>query len=102
MAFLGDGLEHRGNQFGVGRQRNVFLGPGLDRAHRGLGVVGHAARHHRQIDMFVGQTLDQVGDVESHVDQRQQDPGAGAGTQHFEGGIDVVGLQHLGAAPDRD
>ena len=40
---VGDRAEHGRDQFRIGRQRDVFLGAGVDRGDRGAGIVGDAA-----------------------------------------------------------
>ena len=69
MAWLSsrDRLQHRGDQFGVGRQRDVFLGAGADRAHRGRGVGADAAGDHGCVMRSAVERVDQAGDVELHV-----------------------------------
>ena len=78
VALLGDRLEHRGDQLGVGRQRDVFLGAGLDGADRGAGIGADAAGHHRHADALRRQAVDQAGDVELHVHHHQVGALAGA------------------------
>ena len=49
---VGDGGEHRGDQFRIGRQRDVFFGAGVDRLDRGARVIGNAAGDDRHVDAF--------------------------------------------------
>ena len=79
---VGDGGEHRGDQFGIRRQRDVFLGAGVDRGHRGAGIVGDAAGHDWHVDMFGLEPHHQVADVERDIDQ--QEVGALAAAQHAQ------------------
>src|SRR6202020_3570597 len=39
---IGDRSEYGGDQFRIRRQRNIFLGAGVDRGDRGAGIVGDA------------------------------------------------------------
>ena len=50
VVFLGDRLEHRGDEVGIRRQRDIFLGPGTYRPHRQLRVGADAAGHDRNVD----------------------------------------------------
>ena len=49
---VGDGGEHGRDQLGIGRQRDVFLGAGVDRGDRGAGVVLDAAGDDRHMDVL--------------------------------------------------
>ena len=51
-AVVGDGGEHGRDQLGIGRQRDVFLGAGVDGGDRGAGVVLDAAGDDRHVDAF--------------------------------------------------
>ena len=79
-AVIGDGGQHRRDQLRIGRQRDVFLGAGMDGAHRGAGIVGHAAGDDRHVDAFGIEPVDQVADVQIDVDEQQV--GAAPGAQH--------------------
>jgi hypothetical protein len=71
---VGDGGQDGGDQLGVRRQRDEFLGPGLDRRggpHR-IGV--DAAGHHRHPDPLGLVGGDQARDVERVVDHQQVGP----------------------------
>ena len=95
-AFLRHRGEHGGDQVGVGRQGDVFLGAGADGADRGAGVVGDAAGDHGDVDQFDLELLDQIADVEADVDH--QEIGALAGAQRLQGDVDRVGVADGGAA----
>ena len=77
---VGDGGEHRGDQFRIRRQRDVFLGAGVDRGHRRAGVVGDAAGDDRHVNVLGLEPHHQIADVEGDVDQQQV--GALAAAQH--------------------
>ena len=49
---VGDGGEHGRDQLRIGRQRDVFLGAGVDRGDRGAGVVLDAAGDDRHVDVL--------------------------------------------------
>ena len=97
---IGDGGEHGGDQFGIGRQRDVFLGAGVDRGDRGAGVVGDAAGHDRHVDVLGFQPHHQVADVEGDVDQQQV--GALAAAQHGHRLFDRFGVGHRSPVVHRD
>jgi hypothetical protein len=82
--------EHRGDQFRIGRQRDVFLGAGVDRGHRGAGVVGDAAGDDRHVNVLGFQPHHQVADVEADIDQ--QEVGALAAAQHPHRLFVVLGM----------
>jgi hypothetical protein len=52
VALVGDGGEHGGDQFGIRRQRQIFLGAGADRVDRGARVGADAAGDDRSADAF--------------------------------------------------
>ena len=83
---VGDGGEHRGDQFRIGRQRDVFFGAGVDRLDRGAGVISDAAGDDRHMDAFGVQPVDQIADVEGDIDHQQV--GTAARAQHSERLID--------------
>ena len=99
-AVVGDGGEHGGDQFGVGRQRDVFLGAGLDRGDRGARVGRGAAGDDRRVDVLGLEPGDQLADVERDVDHQQV--GAAAGAQHGERLGDVRGVGDRRALVHRD
>ena len=61
---VGDGGQHGGDQFGVGRQRDVFLGAGVNGGDRGAGVGGDAAGDDRGVNVLGFEPLHQVADVD--------------------------------------
>ena len=77
---VGDGGEYRGDQFRIGRQRDIFLGAGVDRGDRGAGIVGDAAGDDRHVNVLGLEPHHQIADVERDVDQQQV--GALAAAQH--------------------
>ncbi len=87
---VADGRQHRRDQFRVGRQRDVFLGAGVDGGDRGAGVVAHAAGHDRHRDALRFEPLHQVADVQRHVDHQQI--GAASRSQHRQGLVDAFGV----------
>ena len=97
---VGDGGEHGGDQFRIGRQRDVFLGAGMDRGDRGAGVVGDAAGDDRHVDVFGLQPHHQVADVEGDIDQQQV--GALAAAQHPHRLFVVLGVGDGGAVVHGD
>ena len=97
---VGDGGEHRGDQFRIGRQRDVFLGAGVDRGDRGAGVVGDAAGDDRHVDVLGLEPHHQIADVERDVDQQQV--GALAAAQHRHRLVDGLGVGHGGAVVHGD
>ena len=97
---VGDGREHRGDQIRIGRQRDVFLGAGMDGAHRGARVVADAAGDDRHMDALGVERGDQVADVDGDVDHQQV--GAAAGAQHGERLLVAFGVGDVGALVHRD
>ena len=97
---VGDGREHRRDQFRIGRQRDVFLGAGMDGGDRGAGVGADAAGDDRHRDALGFEPQHQVADVERDVDHHEI--GAAAGAQHVERLIDVARVGDAGAAIHRD
>ena len=92
---VGDGGEHGGDQLGIGRQRDVLLGAGVDGGDRGAGVVAHPAGDDRHRDALGLEAAHQVADVERDVDHQQV--GAAAGAQHVERLLDGLGVGDAGA-----
>ena len=90
------GGDDRGDQLGVGRQRDVFLGAGADGVDRGGGIGLGAAGDDRDVDALAIERGDEAGDVDHHVDQQQI--GAAAGPEAREGDVDGRGVGDLGAA----
>ena len=97
---VGDGREHGRDQVGVGRQRDVFLGAGMDGVDRRTRIVGDAAGHDRDMDALGVEPVHQVSDVEGDVDHQQV--GAAAGAQHGERLLVAVGMGDAGALIQRD
>jgi hypothetical protein len=97
---VGDGGEHGRDQLGIGRQRDVFLGAGMDRGNRGAGVVLDAAGDDRHVDVLELELLDQGADVDRDLDH--QEVGALAGAQHGQRLLDRLGVGDAGAAVHRD
>ena len=89
---VGDGGEHGGDQFRIRRQRDVFLGAGMDRRDRGAGIVGDAAGDDRHVDVLGLEPHHEVADVEGDVDQQQV--GALAAAQHAHRLFVVLGMGH--------
>src|SRR6185437_5338846 len=87
---VGDGGEYSRDQIGIGRQRDVFLGAGMDGVDGGARVVGDAAGHDRHVNAFGIEPIDQVANVEAHVHQQQI--GAAAGAQYGKRLLVAVGV----------
>jgi hypothetical protein len=87
---VGDRGEHRGDQFCVGRQWNVFLGAGMDGGDRGARIGGGTAGDDRRMDVLGLKPGDKIADVERDVDHQQV--GAAAGAQHRQRLGDVGGV----------
>ena len=99
-AVIGDGGEHGGDQLGVRRQRDVFLGAGMDRGDRGAGVGRGAAGDDRGMDAFGLERRDQSADVDRDIDHQQV--GAAARAQHGERLAAVRGVGDERALVHRD
>ena len=95
----GDRLEHRGNEVGVRRQRDVFLGAGLDGGDRGARVGAGSAGDHRRADALGVERRDEVAHRQADVDH---DEIGAFGAQHREALLDAVRLGHPGAAAHGD
>src|SRR5258708_1455728 len=74
----------------IRRQRDVFLGAGVDRRDRGAGVIGDAAGDDRYVNVFGLQPHYQIADVEGDIDQQQI--GALAAAQHAHRLFVVLGV----------
>ena len=100
VAFLGDGLEHGGNQFRLGGKRQVFLGTGPDRRARRLGIRPDAAGDDGDAEALGRQTLDEAPDVLSDFHQYQVGaaPGAELAQRDFRG----IRVGNLGAPAHGD
>ena len=86
MALVGDGRENSCDQFGVRRERQIFLGScpdGIDRAAR---VGSDTAGHDGGADAFGGECANQAADIERDIAQHQVGAAAGAqlGERLFE------------------
>ena len=68
---VGDGGEHGRDQLRIGRQRDVFLGAGMDRGDGGAGVGGDAAGDDRHVDVLGLHPHHEVADVETDIDQQE-------------------------------
>ncbi len=83
---VGDGGQHRGDQFRIRRQRDVFFGTGVNRGDCGTGIVGDAAGDDRHVDVF----------------GFQQQVGAFAAAQHRHRLVEVLGVDDGGAVVHGD
>ena len=97
---VGDGGQHGGDQFGVGRQWDVFLGAGVNGGDRGAGVGGGAAGDDRGVNVLGFEPLHQVADVDCDIDHQQI--GAAARTQHGDGLRVIRGMSDGRALVHRD
>ena len=97
---VGNGGEHRGDQIGIGRQRDVFFRAGMDGVDRGARVVGDAAGDDRHVDALGVESRHQVADVEGDVHHQQV--GAAAGAQHGERLLVAFGVSDAGALVHRE
>src|SRR5690606_24121020 len=95
-AFAGHGGNDGGDQFGIGRQGDIFLGAGADGVDGGGGIGFDAAGDHGDGNALGIKGGDQPGNVHHHVDQQQI--GAPPGAQGGQGDLDGGGMGHLGAA----
>ena len=77
---VGDGGQHRGDQFRVRRQRDVLFRACLDGGDRGAGIGRGAAGDDRRVDMLGFQCGHQVADGDGDIDH--QEIGAAPGSQH--------------------
>ena len=79
VAFVGDGGEHGGDQLGVGRQRQVFLGAGADRVDGAARIGADAAGDDRGADALGDERAHQLADVERDI--AEHEVGAAAAAQ---------------------
>ena len=96
IAFLGHRLEHGSDQLGIRRQRDELLRARLDGAHRFIGIVADAARHHRNADSLVRQILYQAPDIQLGIGHDHV--GTMTRTQRFKCTVDVIDMGHGGTA----
>ncbi len=87
---VGDGREHRRDQLGIGRQRDVFLGAGVDRRDGGARVGTGPAGDDRHVDVLVLEPRHEVADIDRDVDHQQV--GAAPRAQDAKGLLDVFGM----------
>jgi hypothetical protein len=91
-------LKHRGDQVCVGRQRDVFLRTGADRANGGSSVGCNPTSDNRHVEPFGLECLDQYRDVEPDIDHDE----TLTGPERHEAALDIINLGHFRAARDRD
>ena len=94
--FAGHGGDDGGDQLGVGRQRDVFLGAGADGVDGSGGIGLGAAGDDRNVEALGVERGDQAGDVDHHIDEEQIGAAAGAEARHRD--LDARGVGDLGAA----
>ena len=97
---VGDSGEHRRDQLGIGRQRDVLLGAGMDGGDRGARVVAHPAGDDRHREALGREAEHQVADVQRDVDH--QEVGAAAAAQHGERLLDGLGVGDAGTLRHRE
>jgi hypothetical protein len=85
---VGDRRQHRSDHLGLGRQRDIFLGAGMNGRDRRTGVVLGAAGDDRHLDVLGFEAEHQIADVDCDIDH--QEIGAFAGSQHRHGGLDAL------------
>jgi hypothetical protein len=93
---FGNRSEDGGDEFRIGRQRDVFFRAGVNGGNGGLGVVIDAASDDRNVNTLFLEHADQIPDRLTDIDH--QKIGAAPGAQHAHGLIDVFGVRDLGAA----
>ena len=98
--FAGRGLQDRGDQIRIGRQRQEFARAGLDGADGGLGVVAGAAGDDRHGHALGRQSGDDGADVVGDVAQHEID--VRIGSQPDQCAVGIVRLIELRAAADGD
>ena len=96
---VADRREDRGDQLGIGRQRQELARAGPDRGDRGAGIGADPVGDHRHADALRRQRPDQPGDVARDVDQHQV--GAAPGAQLVEPRLRRWHVAQLGAPLDR-
>src|SRR5690606_28459361 len=94
-ALAGDGGDDGGDQLGIGRQGDIFLGAGADGVDGGGGIGLDAAGHHRNGDALGFEPGDEAGNIHDDIDQQQV--GAAPGAQGGQRDFDRRGMRHLGA-----
>ncbi len=82
VGFIGDGRQHRGDQLGIGRQRQVFLGARADGVHGAARIGADAAGDDRRADALGREAAHQVADVALDVAQHQVRANAAAQGRH--------------------
>jgi hypothetical protein len=97
---FGDGGQHGGNQFRVGRQRDILLGAGMDRGNRGARIGGGAASNDRRVNVLGFEPGDEVADVDRDIDH--QKIRAAPGAQHRKRLGDIGGVSDRRALIHRD
>ncbi len=88
---VGDRRKHGGDQFGIGRQRDVFFRARMDRGHGRARVGRGAAGDHRHGDVLGFEPRDQIADVDRDLDHQQV--GAAAGAQHAQRHLGAIGMR---------
>ena len=96
---VGDGGQHRGDQFRVRRQRDVLFGAGLNGDDRGAGVGRGAAGDDRRVNVLGLQPGYQLADRQGDIDH--QPVGAAPGAQHRQRLSDIGGVRHRRALVHR-
>ena len=92
--------ENGGDHLGVRRQRNVFLGAGLDGRDGRCRIGADAAGDNRHRNALCGEAGEETLDLERDVEHDQVD--APAGPDHLQPGRDVFSVQDLRAQINRD
>ena len=82
VGFVGHRGQHGGDQFGIGGQRQIFLGAGADRVDRAARIGADAAGDHRGADALGREAAHQRADVQRDVAQHQV--GARAAAQAWQ------------------
>jgi hypothetical protein len=100
MRFAGRGFEDRGDQVGVGRQRQELARPGVDGADGGVGIVAGAAGDDRDGHALGRQRGDDGAHVVRDVAQHQVD--VRVGPQPDQCAVGIIGLIELRPARDGD
>ena len=98
---VGDGRQHGGDQLGVGRQRDVFLGAGLDGRDRGARIGGDAAgddRRHGCARLRGSSTRSRISSATSTISRSAPRPERSTASAC----VDVCGMGDLRALVHRD